>query len=187
MMEDKALEHQTRKRVYNYITRHPGAIVTTLQQVFDLAEGTLRYHLHYLERHRIVYSTVQGKFRCYYISQGSRPSPPPVPTVNTAVLTDVQKDLAALVQQNPGITISEMESRMNLERRVLQYNLKALRDMMIIWKVGNGRGTRYEFTSQERVRKELFKLLVAKFLSGEIDEEKYLLLKGELEREELEE
>ena len=70
---------------------------------------------------------------------------------------------------------------------IIAHNLKVLRDRMLIWKVGNGRATKYEFTSEDRVRKELFRLLVAKFVKGEMDEDTYLMLKGELEREGLEE
>ncbi len=186
MSDDKALEHQTRKMVYNYVSRHPGATITTMQQVFDLAEGTLRYHLHYLERHRILRSQTQGKFRCYYTSQRPRPAGSTVPDMSLDALTPVQKDVATMVQQNPGITIAQMESRTGMDRGVLHHNLKVLRDRMLIWKVGNGRATKYEFTSEDRVRKELFRLLVAKFVKGEMDEDTYLMLKGELEREGLE-
>ena len=187
MAEDKALEHQTRKLVYNYIKRHPGATATTLQEVFELAEGTLRYHLHYLEKHNIVTSTTKGKFRCYTAIKRPRAAATRPVEINMDALTEVQRQLATVIEQNPGINIAELEKKTKVDRKVLQYNLKVLRDRMIVWKVGNGRSTKYEFTSGERVRKELFKLLLAKFIKGEVDEKTYPQLKGQLEREGLEE
>ena len=68
MFSEKALTNRTRKMVYSYISRHPGVSFGTIMGVLDLTEGTLRYHLNYLERGDKILSESKGKHRYYYHS-----------------------------------------------------------------------------------------------------------------------
>ena len=181
MSTEKAMDHRSRKMIYQYISDHPGSTFTTIQKAFDLTEGTLRYHLHYLDRHKMIDSRSKGNYRCYYPCD-SRSTPLTIPEQNLSTLTELQRQLVTIIQQRSGVTISDLESMVRQERRVIQYNLKVLRDRLLILKVGNGRNTRYEYATGERLHKELIKFLTMKFLNGEIGEETYLTLKGELEK-----
>ena len=168
--------------VYSYISRHPGVSFGTIMGVLDLTEGTLRYHLNYLERGDKILSRSKGKHRCYYTTQRTRSDLKPILEFDTNTLTKPQQRILTIIKQYPGITISELLSITRLNKRALQYNLKKLRDLRIIWKVGNGRNTCYEFITKRKLHNELFKLLIIKFLNDEIDEETYLLLRDELEK-----
>ena len=70
-----------------------------------------------------------------------------------------------------------------LDRRVIQYSVKKLRNMMVVWKVGNGRKTGYEYVTKDRLQQELMRLLITKFVNDEIDEATFLQLKKELDKE----
>jgi len=187
MSSEDVLGHRTRKVVYNYISNHPGAAFGTIKGMFDLAEGTLRYHLQYLERHKIIYSQSMGNYRCYYPTDKAGSSIITVPDIDPNTLTELQKQIVTIIRQKPGTTVSELESYTRADKRVLRYNLKVLKDQMIIWKVGNGRSTCYEIATKTRLQNELIKFVTMKFLKGEITEEAYLTLKGEIEKERLKE
>ena len=187
MSAERALKQKTRKLIYNYICTHPGVSNATIREVFDLKQGTLSYHLNYLERCELIISKVSGKFRCCY------PVDPPNSTsllrkafhFDPGTLTELQQRLLAVVKQRPGINITELETMLNVNRRVLQYNIKVLREKMLVWKIGNGRNTQYEFASQERIHNELSRFAIMQYMNGDIDEETYNRLKGEIEREKL--
>ena len=185
MEPESVMKHKTRKMVYNYISAHPGAAFGTIQSVFDLTVGTLRYHLGYLEKHRLLTSRLNGGHKCYYPTNDTGSGLGNHPGLDMNTLTEPQKTILDLIQQRPGIQIGELETSTGLDRRVIQYNLERLRGLKIVWKVGNGRNTRYEYVTNERLREDLAKLLMVKFLNDEIDEETYLVLKGQVERERL--
>ena len=187
MSDDEVLRHRTRKLVFNYVSAHPGSSFGTIREVFDLTEGTLDYHLHYLERHGLMRSTSQGRQRLYYPVHAAAPGELQVrlPEFDPASLTEVQQRILTIIRQKPGMSISELETVSGMNRRVLQYNIKVLRERMVVVKQGNGRSTRYESATQEKLNEELNRFVIMKFLKGEIDEETYLRLKGGVERERL--
>jgi len=60
------LEHNTRRIIYNYIISHPGIPFTTIEQIFELTKGTLRYHLHVLEKNNKIISKIINHSKCFY-------------------------------------------------------------------------------------------------------------------------
>ena len=48
--DELVLQHDTRRMIYNYIVEHPGVAFNELKKVFELTDGTLRYHVEYLKR-----------------------------------------------------------------------------------------------------------------------------------------
>ncbi|WP_455392450.1 hypothetical protein [[Eubacterium] cellulosolvens] len=183
MHAENPLEHKTRRMVYNYISMHPGVSFTTIMGVLGLTEGTLRYHLNYLERGKKILSKAKGKYRCYYSNERKKADIKPFPSFDFQTLTKPQQRLITIIRHHPGITIGELVRITKLKKRDLQYNIKKLRDLLIIWKVGDGRNTGYEYVTKKKLRNELYKLLIVKFLNNEIDEETYLFLRKELEND----
>ena len=189
MTDDEALRHRTRKLVFNYVSAHPGSSFATIREVFDLTKGTLDYHLHYFERHGLLRSASQGRQKLYYPIKAAPVSELQIrmPDFDPASLTEVQQRIYTIIRQKPGLSISELETVTGMNRRVLQYNIKVLRERMVVVKQGNGRSTRYESTTREKLHEELNRFVIMKFLKGEIDEKTYLRMKGEIERERLKE
>ena len=183
MYSKSALENKTRKMVFNYISANPGTSFKTIKRVLDLEDSTLRYHLNYLERNDKILSKVDGKHRFYYTNQITRSNFKPEITFDIETLSKPQQRISTIIRRNPGITIRELIKITRLNKRDLQYHIKKLRELMIIWKVGYGRNTGYEFITKKKLRTELFRLLILKFLRNEIDKETYLFLREELEKE----
>jgi predicted transcriptional regulator len=160
---------------------HPGVSFGTIRSVLELTEGTLRYHLNYLERCKKILSRSKGKHRCYY-SNEIKVEHGILPGFDPNTLSKPQQRILTLIQQHPGITTGDLVKLTKLNKRDIQYNIKKLRGQKLIWKVGNGRKTGYEYITKDRLKSELYRLLIIKFLKDEIDEDSYLFLKSELEK-----
>ena len=186
MVKDSALKHKTRQAVFNYIRIHPGATFGAIRTVFGLPDGTLRYHLQFLERQSMIISLVKGNQRRYYPEGSPKLITALIPSRDPRTLTPLQQKIVSHVKQSPGTTITGIRDAVKAEKRVLQYNLKVLRQKMFILKVGSGRSTKYVYTTKERLITQLLRFLTAKFLRGEINEYTYVHLKGEIERMRLE-
>ncbi len=127
MSRDDTSDHRTRRLIQNYITAHPGVSFSKIQQVFELPESTQRYHLTVLEKSDVIRSKLNGNKRCYY-PQGPRMATEVFPNLEPSTLTDLQGRILTIVKANNGITVGELAGKTSLERRVLQYNIKILRD-----------------------------------------------------------
>ena len=172
-----ALEHKTRRMIYNYILEHPGASFGRIRKVFDLTAGTLRYHLKYLKKAEKIDSRLEEGKRCYYTLENKIDSPA-VPGAN---LNPTQKHLLTIIKDNPGITKKELAKKTRFKSPTVAYNVKKLVEFKLVWKSKQGKATGYEFITKENFKEELRNLLLKRFLAGEVDEETFLELIKRLE------
>ncbi len=184
MSSDSSLDHETRRLVFNYISKHPGVSFGDIRGLFDLTESTLRYHLKYLERARRIRSKTNGGRRSYYSTAVRLRDDD---GIEYKALSKAQQRILTVAQKHPGITVGELVKKTNLHKRVVQYNVRKLKEQLLLRKIGDGGTPRYEFITKEGLGDELLKLIVVKFLKDEIDEETYLYLKEQLRKEGLDE
>jgi predicted transcriptional regulator len=170
--------------ILNHITAHPGVSFGVLKKVFNLADGTLRYHLNYLEGHQEIRTHFDGKNKCYYpvekyiFDRGANGN------VNISRLTTIQERLLDTIRRYPGITQKELIYRANLKRLTISNNMKKLVDFGVVRKEPNGRNICYYYISDLELQKKIKRRLIEKFLNYEIDERTFLALKGKLEKRE---
>lgn len=187
IVQEGALENRDRKMIYNYISSHPGSTFSEIQQIFIMNSSTLKYHLNYLERAKEIYSKREGRTRCYYSSKQTGRVKVPFPKANIHTLTDLQKNIINLIQQTPGISFNDLTLKLNLNQKVLGYNIKKLGDLNLIWFVKNNGMTGYEYITEQKLQDEIFNRLVNKLISDEIDDETFIKIKRKLEKMDIEE
>jgi predicted transcriptional regulator len=176
-----SIDHDTRRLIISYITANPGISFVTLLKMLNLNRSTLRYHLEQLQRADEINSRVEHGKRCYYIGRMDVVATVS-PGLNLSTLTKEQGRVLRLVRGSPGITKKILIRKTRMNKNTLTYNLQKLMDRNLIWKVRSGRDTGYEFKSKEVLHKEMFKLLLNKFINNEIDQDTFLRLKEELDR-----
>ncbi|MGA1866826.1 MAG: helix-turn-helix domain-containing protein [Thermoplasmatota archaeon] len=176
--ERGSLGHPTRKVLYRFITENPGTSFQFILNVMKIPEGTLRYHLEQLQRSRRIVSEKKGRNLVYY-STFHRDHPECHADLDLNVS---QKLLLDLIRDSPGATRKELLARSRLGRRELNYSLRRLGDLKLIWKVDTEDGQGYEVISKDRFKDEMFRILVDRLLSGEMDLERFRLLKDRLEK-----
>ncbi|MGA1873479.1 MAG: winged helix-turn-helix transcriptional regulator [Thermoplasmatota archaeon] len=172
MGEESILRNETRRSIYRHIFNYPGVQFTVLKEIFGIPEGTLRYHLRYLERKERVRSSLVNGRRCYYttdtnVVEGRGPphgSPP---------LTDVQEKILKIVRRSSGITQKELCSETSLNRFTLMYNLKKLMSGGYVRRYNVGREVHYEYISRERLEREVLRRAAIDLLKGRIDEDTF--------------
>jgi len=173
---DDALAHPTRKVLYRFIIENPGTSFQFILSVLKIPEGTLRYHLDQLQRSRRIVSEKKGGKIAYY-SSFHRDHPE---CHSDLGLSDNQKLLLALVRDFPGVTRKDLLTRSRLSRRELNYSLRRLGDLKLIWKVDTGNGQGFEVISKDRFKEEMFRILVDRFLKGDLNLERFRFLKDRL-------
>jgi predicted transcriptional regulator len=179
--KESALDHETRKMIYNHITHYPGVAFSVLRDIFALPEGTLRYHLKYLERAESICSELEGGNRCYY------PEKTETLMLNLVEgqgashkLTEIQKRILMIIKQNPGINQAELIKRTKLNRFTVNYNMKKFISLGLVRKFDDGGRVFYEYITDSVMRHEIMKSLIIKLLNNEIDEKMFNELKEKL-------
>ena len=182
-MSEYALEHNTRKMLINHILTYPGVSFGTIKQVFNLPDGTLRYHLNYLESKKEIKSQLVRGNRCYYPNKEIIFDSNSQSNIGVHRLNDNQERLLDTVKRYPGITQKELMISTGLARVTVGQNIKKLIDFGIVRREQNGRNTCYFFISNVELVDKIRRRLITKFLNNEIDEQTFLALKKKLDRE----
>jgi predicted transcriptional regulator len=178
-----AFEHKSRKSIYNYIKSNPGVSFGDIKRVFDMNTSTLKYHLHFLERADEVFSEREGRRRCYYCTRTRETTLETITNTRheTNTLTDTQEYLLRIIQDQPGISNKELINITKLNRQNINYNIKKLSELKLIWMVRNNGMIGYEYITNEKLRDEAINKLIIKLLSDEIDEETFKRVMKKLE------
>lgn len=179
---DEVLQNKTRRMIYDHILAHPGVSYRILKTVFRLTDGTLRYHLNYLERtEKIRFGLETGKRLFFPHYNETAASGFSNKTSKPYNLTTLQERLLTTIKQHPGISQKELITKTGLKRYMIVNNLKTLLNLEIIQKTPNGRNVYYEYITNEQLRFEILRGLVIKLLKKEIDEKTFLELKRKIE------
>lgn len=178
MEEIPITEHQTRDALLTYIMDRPGVSFSRLMSSMKLNEGTLRYHLNYLEKKDLIRSKKEGRRRLYfYTIHDSRPGG------RNEDIGRYHKRVLTVIRRSPGIQTKEIMRSLDLSRKEVNSIIRTLEREYLIWSVENESGLGYEVVTREKLLKEMQYELLEKFLKGEMDQTTFLRLKEWLDDE----
>ncbi len=120
---EEGLELESRRRIFAYLEKRPGAHMRQMERDLAMATGVLTYHLEFMERRGLLRSEVQQNRRCFFPARAFR--------------QDQRRALALLRQrvprrmllhllEHPGATFSEMQLAVGVSPSTLSYHLKKL-------------------------------------------------------------
>jgi predicted transcriptional regulator len=178
---ENALDHRFRKLIFKYISANPGVAIAHLSTFLNMNYSTLKYHLKYLERNKIINSRKEGRNRCFYINDTTWTDDYNDNTTNPNLLNQNQQMVLRIIQNYPGISKKKLKTFSKLNRKTLTYSINRLFEMRLIWKVTRPEGEGFEFITEEKLRYEILNQLLQKLLSNQINEETFQALKTKLE------
>ena len=170
------IENQTRDILVEYIRGKPGISFGELMSFSRMNEGTLRYHLRYLEKLDFISSKKVGRRRLYHACNISNKK-----TFEESRLTIDQMRVIKLIMRKPGIKPKEILDMVDLSRKGLLKIINKLKKDHMIFEVENGNGVGYEYITRERLVEELLLELVDKLLTGKIDQPTFMRMKKWIE------
>lgn len=178
---DSVFDHETRKMIYNHILNYPGVSFNVLRNIFNLSDGTLRYHLKYLEKGERILSDIENGKKCFY------------PLQNEIVISEIFENKPRLynftktqlrilnaIKHYPGISQKELINKTNLSRFTISYNMRKFIDMGLIKKTNNEKNVYYEYMTDDVLRHEVLLRLTMKLLKNEISEKEFFEMKKKL-------
>jgi len=178
---DFVFDHDTRKMIYTHILTYPGVSYKILRNIFNLNDGTLRYHLEYLEKAERILPDLENGNRCYYPMQneigGVKLSDNNQKLYN---YTEIQQKILTSIKNSPGITQKDLIGKTGLSRFTISYNMRKFIDMGVVKKSNNEKFVCYEYMTDELLRHEVMLRLTIRLLNKEIDEKEFFKLKKKL-------
>lgn len=181
VMSAEAFKHNTRKIVYNHISANPGASFTTIMKIFNLSEGTLRYHLRYLESSGEIRSRLEGNNRCYYPVQNMIFDHTADTELEVLKLNNTQSVLVDTIRRYPGLTQKDLMYKTGLNRITITYNLRKLLEFGVVRKEPDGKFVKYYYISNSELRRRILQQFIHKFINYEMDEQAFLAVKDKLD------
>lgn len=135
------LELETRRKIYNFIQKHPGVHEREISRRLDIPLSTLDYHLHFLSRKALISYSEDGHYKKYY----------PYGEVSTKeketlgmLRQKAKRKIILFLLLNPNSTHKKICEHLNLSASTTSFHLNKLADIKIIKRNTIGRET--EFT-----------------------------------------
>jgi predicted transcriptional regulator len=119
------LNQENRKKIYEFITNNPGEHFRALQRAVDLEVGVLSHHLNVLEKEQLIVSEQDGNNRCFWAAGVKHDT-------DKVRLSRIQENILKEIQEDPGITQSQIARKMGVSRKVIFYHVKFLRNSGVV-------------------------------------------------------
>jgi len=136
------LDNVNRKHIYDAIREEPGMYFSQLSRRLSLKQGVLSHHLNMLEKNSYIRSLQDGKCRRFYLYDQK---------INYILtLTEVQQAILYLITQNPGVTQTQISSTMGRNKMVVNYHIRILKDIGLLFLDREGRETHCYLTGKSQ-------------------------------------
>jgi len=148
MHQINLLELKTREQIYDFIHKYPGLHLREILRKLDLSDGTIRYHLKYLEKHDIIIKKIEDGYSRFYATND-------VSNGNKKILQLMRKQVPRNIMLY--LLTSTYASQKNLSDELaktpstIKFHLKKLIEMKIIEEATKGKG--FIFTKYKKVKK----------------------------------
>lgn len=151
--DDAMLELETRRRIFRYIESNPGLHLRALQRSLDMPLGTLEYHLHQLQRARLLSIRDDGRYKAYF-AEGGR-----LDRRDKDILYYVRQEVPRQIVMNlllePGLSHRELTERLPIGASTVSFHLKKLVAAETIHEERVGRGKHFQVVDAQRAGRVL--------------------------------
>ena len=140
MTNEELLILETRRKIYDFIHKHPGIHVRELSRSLKIPKTTLCYHLNFLKKEELISEDSSKRYLRYYVSNK-------VGIDNKTVLNflryETTRNMIILFLHNIVASRSELSNSLNKHPTTIAFHLKRLQDEDIIELAPMGKGFVY--------------------------------------------
>jgi len=126
---EEVLENEIRNKILNFIIDYPGIHYNELLRHSEISPNTLAWHLDILETYKIIHKQRVGQLLIFYPYLDKNPFAEFDPTISKSKFT---LDIFQIIGDNPGIHQKSIVTRMESNRKTVDYHLKKLIDADLI-------------------------------------------------------
>ncbi|MFX0024520.1 MAG: winged helix-turn-helix transcriptional regulator, partial [Candidatus Hermodarchaeota archaeon] len=130
-------ENENRVNILTQILNNPGIHQNELLRSCNLHKGQLQWHLDVLLKYKIIKKEKHGQYTIYFPITSSIESIEKFKTLPKKSKTT--SIILKLIQSNPGITSSEIASKIKLARNTVKYHIDKLSENNLIYFKEKGR------------------------------------------------
>jgi DNA-binding MarR family transcriptional regulator len=132
--------NRTQRRIFEYITAHPGVHLRQICRELGLAMGDVQYHIHRLERDGRINSARRGFYKFFYSSAlfGEKQR-----DVLSVLSLDAPRELLLNIIEKPNTSQEELAGATMVSQPTVSWHLKRLVDLGILEKQQTGRIVTY--------------------------------------------
>jgi predicted transcriptional regulator len=119
-VEKDPLDNYRRGLIHGFVLAHPGVSFSELKRGLELANGSLVYHIHILEKEGLVHSRRAGNLVLYYSSDADPKK------LSESRWTELQLRILKSVAEAGEIGKSDLRLKVGCSHQLLHYNLKRM-------------------------------------------------------------
>lgn len=151
---DNILELDTRRRIYKHVCQVPGAHLRKIQRDLEMPLGTLEYHLRQLEKHDLVATRDDGRFKAYFPTEGMDRRDR---DYLYYLRQEMPRHLALEIAHKPGIGFQELKEKVPVSGSTVSFHLKKLVEAGLIEDEKVGRQKIYRAIEPGRIQRIVVK------------------------------
>ena len=140
MDENRILDFQTRKQIYEFIFKYPGLHLRGLCRKLNFSISTLDYHLRSLEKQGLIEKRTNGGYCRYYIVNNVSKFDKKFLDVFRRKLP---RDIILYVFSFPCVSLSQIAKFLNKNPRAIAFHMKKLIKLELIEEIPKGNQNQY--------------------------------------------
>jgi len=146
------LELDTRKKIYEYVSAHPGSHFRVIYRELKLPTGVVDYHLKYMENKEMMVSKKTAGYRRYYIRDTIKKQDKKLLAL---LRQQTPREIIIFVLLNEGASHGEIKKEFDISAATFSYHMKKVvrSGFMEFEKIG--RKKRYYVKNADEVAKAL--------------------------------
>ncbi|HEC88609.1 MAG TPA: winged helix-turn-helix transcriptional regulator [Thermoplasmata archaeon] len=147
-MKEDYLALDTRKKIFELISNSPGLHKREIARELKMSLSTVDYHLHYMEKRKIVFAKRDGKYKRYFVTEKTQAEDKRfIPLLRQ----ETPRRIILFLLQNPRAIHKEICREVKKAPSTVSFHLKKLIETGIIEEISLGKERAYIVKNPEKV------------------------------------
>ena len=123
MTNNNILNQKSRIEIYNLVLKYPGLHLRKIIKELFLSEGTVRYHLDYLEKRELISTEYENGYRRYYVKNQIRDQDKEIMTI---LRSKTPRYIILVLLFDKVTSRAKLSKDLDVSPKVIEYHLKKL-------------------------------------------------------------